>query len=172
MSATVNEDALTDGSYDLTFVDMIRNRAAQAGDVLKISVDTDSAFIDVESVRYTVSPQDVRRSQIRLPDLIARHIPTETKLLANYPNPFNPETWIPFHLAKDALVTVAIYDAPGRRIRFIEVGHRPAAAYASKERAVYWDGRNDFGEQIASGVYFYSLTAGAYTETRKMVILK
>ncbi len=96
----------------------------------------------------------------------------ETKLLPNYPNPFNPDTWIPYQLSQASTVTVKIYDATGSLVRTIEVGHKPVGYYLSRERAVYWDGRNQNGEQISSGVYFYTLTAGDYTQTRRMVILK
>ena len=98
--------------------------------------------------------------------------PDRTELLANYPNPFNPETWIPYRLAEDAFVTLTIYDTAGRVVRTIEVGHRVAAIYEGRSKAIYYDGRNDFGEQVASGVYFYTLTAGDYSATRKMLILK
>ena len=98
--------------------------------------------------------------------------PDKTQLLANYPNPFNPETWIPYRLAEDALVTLTIYDLSGRVVRTLTVGHRIAAAYESRSKAIYWDGRNVLGEQVASGVYFYHLSAGDYSATRRMIILK
>ncbi len=93
-------------------------------------------------------------------------------LLPNYPNPFNLETWIPYRLAEDAFVTLTIYDQSGRVVRTLEVGHRVAAFYESQSQAIYWDGRNDFGEQVASSVYFYHLSAGDYSATRKMLIIK
>jgi hypothetical protein len=99
-------------------------------------------------------------------------IPEQTELLANYPNPFNPETWIPYRLAKDAFVTLTIYNTRGTVVRTIQVGHQPAAVYESRDKAIYWDGRNNSGERVASGIYFYRFTAGDYTATRKMVILK
>ena len=114
----------------------------------------------------------VKRSLIQLPELVAYEIPAETRLLANYPNPFNPETWIPYRLAEDAFVTLTIYDLRGRVVRTLEVGHQVAAVYESRSKAVYWDGRNNVGEQVASGVYFYHLSAGDYSATRKMIILK
>ena len=107
-----------------------------------------------------------------LQQLLASLTPTETELLANYPNPFNPETWIPYRLAADAYVTLTIYDLNGQIVRTIDVGHRIAAVYENWSKAVYWDGRNGFGERVASGVYFYHLSAGDYSATRKMVILK
>ena len=99
-------------------------------------------------------------------------LPQETVLLANYPNPFNPETWIPYQLAKPAVVRITLYSADGKRVRVLDLGALPAGAYRSKSRAAYWDGRNDLGEPVASGVYFYELTAGDFTATRKMVIRK
>ena len=97
---------------------------------------------------------------------------TKTKLLPNYPNPFNPETWIPFQLANDADVRLKIYDSNGVLIRRLNLGYRPAGFYMDKTKAVYWDGRSETGERVASGVYFYQLHAGDFTSTRRMVILK
>lgn len=95
-----------------------------------------------------------------------------TQLLANYPNPFNPETWLPYQLAKPTDVSVTIYDVRGAVIRHLELGHQAAGIYHSRSRAAYWDGKNVYGEPVASGVYFYTLTAGDFTATRKMLIRK
>lgn len=99
-------------------------------------------------------------------------IPTETALLPNYPNPFNPETWMPYQLAAPAAVTVTIYATDGQVVRTLPLGIQPAGTYHSKERAAYWDGRNRLGEPVASGLYFYTLTAGDMTATRRMLIRK
>ena len=104
--------------------------------------------------------------------LLASLIPEETALLHNYPNPFNPETWIPYQLAESAEVTLTIYDMNGQLVRRLAVGHQAAGMYRSRSRAVYWDGRNTLGEPVASGLYFYTLTAGDFTGTRRMLILK
>ena len=114
----------------------------------------------------------VLRGILFLEQLLASLIPKESTLLPNYPNPFNPETWIPYRLAEDAFVTLTIYDGSGRVVRTLDVGHRTAAFYESRSKAIYWNGRNEFGEQVASGVYFYHLSAGDYSATRKMLILK
>ena len=98
--------------------------------------------------------------------------PPETALLPNYPNPFNPETWIPYHLAQDAAVVLTIYDVRGSVVRELVLGHQPAGVYQSKHRAAYWDGRNESGESVASGVYFYTLTAGDFTATRRLLVIK
>ena len=107
-----------------------------------------------------------------LENLLASLIPEETALLRNYPNPFNPETWIPYQLAESAEVTLTIYDMNGQLVQRLEVGHQAAGMYQSRSRAVYWDGRNQLGESVASGLYFYTLTTGDFTATRRMLILK
>ena len=107
-----------------------------------------------------------------LENLLASLIPEETALLRNYPNPFNPETWIPYQLAESAEVTLTIYDMNGQLIRRLAVGHQAAGMYQSRSRAVYWDGCNQLGEPVASGLYFYTLTTGDFTATRRMLILK
>ena len=98
--------------------------------------------------------------------------PTETVLLPNYPNPFNPETWIPYRLAKPAHVSISIYTADGKLVRTLELGKQFVGIYESRSHAAYWDGRNALGEPVASGVYFYTLTAGDFAATRKMLIRK
>ena len=98
--------------------------------------------------------------------------PETTALLANYPNPFNPETWIPYHLATDAEVQLTIYNVRGDVVRALIFGHQAAGVYERRGRAAYWDGKNAVGEPVASGVYFYTFTAGDFTATRKMLIQK
>ena len=104
--------------------------------------------------------------------LLASLIPEEAALHRNYPNPFNPETWIPYQLAESAEVTLTIYDMNGRLVRRLAVGHQGAGMYQTRSRAVYWDGRNQLGESVASGLYFYTLIAGEFSGTRRMLILK
>ena len=103
---------------------------------------------------------------------VAAPPPKETVLLANYPNPFNPETWIPYQLSEAAEVTVTIHSSDGKLIHTLELGQLPAGLYRTKGRAAYWDGRNALNEPVASGVYFYTLTAGDFKATRKMLIRK
>ena len=113
-----------------------------------------------------------REAIANLQQLLAALIPEETALLHNYPNPFNPETWIPYQLAESAEVTVHIYATNGVLVRTLALGHQVAGIYQSRSRAVYWDGKNEVGESVASGLYFYTLTAGDFTATRKMLIRK
>ncbi len=98
--------------------------------------------------------------------------PKKTALLPNYPNPFNPETWIPYQLAKPAEVTLRIYTANGKIVRRLAIGQQPVGIYQSRSRAAYWDGRNEVGESVASGIYFCTLKAGEFSATRKMLIRK
>ena len=107
-----------------------------------------------------------------LEQLLTALTPKETALLANYPNPFNPETWIPYQLSKPVDVTLTIYDIKGSVVRTLDLGHQRAGVYQNRSRAAYWDGRNAVGEKVASGLYFYTLTAGDFSATRKMLIRK
>ena len=113
-----------------------------------------------------------QRGILFLEQLLAALIPKETTLLANYPNPFNPETWLPYQLAKSADVTLRIYAVDGTVVRTLALGHQSMGIYQDKSRSAYWDGRNKVGEPVASGIYFYTLTAGDFTATRKMLIRK
>jgi len=97
---------------------------------------------------------------------------TETKLLPNYPNPFNPETWFPYQLAEAAHVRIHIYDVAGHPVRTLDLGTKLAGSYLSREQAAYWDGQNNRGEKVSSGIYWYELDTGSFRATRKMVIPK
>ena len=121
-------------------------------------------------MQLTVLERDRLQEQIDL--LIATARPEQTLLLANYPNPFNPETWIPYELATDTDVRITIYNAQGAVIRTLQLGQQSAGYYTDRQRAAYWDGRNALGEKVASGVYFYQLETDEMSTMRKMVILK
>ena len=161
-----------DLDYQATTVDMGTGQAARIGDVLEISAQSAELSIRFDPVRHIVTSDDVERSRIHLPELIAHEIPAKTELLSNYPNPFNPETWIPYGLANDTNVQISIYDISGALVRQLNLGHQRAGNYTQRSRAAYWDGSNGIGEHVASGVYFYTLTAGHFTATRKMLVGK
>ena len=158
--------------YQLTDVDLQTGHAAMIGDILEISAQSSNPLVGVEPLQYTVTAEDVRQGLIQLPALVAYEIPAETALLHNYPNPFNPETWIPYQLAHAADVTLTIYDTKGALVRQLDLGYQQAGYYTDRARAAYWDGRNNLGEAVGSGIYFYQLRAADYSITRKMVILK
>ena len=107
-----------------------------------------------------------------LEGLLAALTPKETTLLPNYPNPFNPETWIPYHLARETEVSIMIYDTKGTLVRRLALGNQSAGYYAERGKAAYWDGRNEDGEAVASGIYIYQFRAGDYAASRRMVIVK
>ena len=133
---------------------------------------TDVKYWLTQAQQVNLTDATSQRGILMLQQLLTAFIPKETSLLPNYPNPFNPETWIPYQLATPAEVSLYIYAVDGKLIRRLALGHQPAGMYQSKNRAVYWDGRNQVGEPVASGVYFYTLTAGDFTATRRMLILK
>ena len=95
-----------------------------------------------------------------------------TALLQNFPNPFNPETWLPYRLAADAPVTLRIYNVKGQLMRELNLGVQKAGGYLTRETAAYWDGRDHVGETVSNGIYFYTLHAAPFQATRRMLILK
>ena len=99
-------------------------------------------------------------------------MPLASGLGQNYPNPFNPETWIPYQIREEAEVGIAIYNARGDLIRNFNLGLKPVGYYTTSDKSVYWDGRNNGGEDVASGIYFYRLIAGSQTEIKKMIIIR
>ena len=125
-----------------------------------------------QAQKITLTDPDYKRGITVLEQLHKALIPKTTALLPNFPNPFNPETWIPYHLAKDADVTLHIYAMNGTLVQTLKLGHQAAGMYQSRSRAAYWDGKNEFGEPVASGVYFSTLTASDFSATRKMLIRK
>ena len=174
VSAASREDVNGDGVvniFDLTLVAQGIGKAA-APPVQGIDSSTieswiaEARLVDDGSIAFR---QGIANLQNLLASLI---IPQETALHPNYPNPFNPETWIPYQLAVPAEVALTIYDMNGGTVRRFEMGHQAAGAYQSRSRAAYWDGRNGRGESVASGLYFYTLRAGEFTATRKMLIRK
>ena len=147
------------------------NGAAPAADVANLSPETIQGWIDIAQVEDDGSAI-FDLGIANLERLLAATVPSQTKLLLNYPNPFNPETWIPYQLATATDVSVSIYSVNGTLVRTLALGHQAAGVYQSKSQAAYWDGRNEFGEQVASGVYFYTLTAGDFSATGKMLVRK
>ena len=136
-----------------------------------VQIDRLQEQIDLLIASNDRSP-DTMRLLIYLQQLIATARPEKTQLLANYPNPFNPETWIPYELATDTDVRITIYNTQGVVIRTLALGHQSAGYYTGRDRAAYWDGRNALGEQVASGIYFYQFETDEMSSMRKMVILK
>ena len=162
-SADVNEDGIVN-IVDLVRVAGALNNAAAAplldpqAEALLTVTDVQQWLIQAQ--QFALTDATSQRGIHFLEQLLATLTPKETALLPNYPNPFNPETWIPYQLAKPAKVRISIYAADGRLVRNLNLGHQPIGIYKSRSRAVYWDGRNERSEPVASGVYFYTLTGG------------
>ncbi len=151
--------------------DLARRSVVQVGDLVELRVIGPDGNIELETLKVKVNPEHLANAVLHLKlDEIGK--PTRNLLLQNYPNPFNPETWIPYQLSEDSPISVSIYDTSGRLVRTLPLGFQSAGFYNSPERAAYWDGRNATGEPVASGIYFYQLTAPAFLQTRRLVIIK
>jgi len=139
------------------------------------TVETESQLLTriiAELENLSLTPEQKHVLEQLKPLIGWQPLPSHTTLLQNYPNPFNPETWFPYKLAQDSYVTIRIYNTKCQLIRMLHLGNQKAGIYMTKEKAAYWDGRDSFGEKIASGVYYYTLQAGELKSTRKMVIMK
>ena len=164
-------DVVEVGRLHAVWADMNRQMVAAVGDTLIIEVRGGSGEL-IRTLHHKLDARDIRRAftELRLtPDDM---IPITTALLPNYPNPFNPETWMPYQLAIDTHAAIRIYTPTGTLVRDFELGFQGAGFYVGKSRAAYWGGRNNGGEPVASGTYFYQLITLESTTTRKMVILK
>ncbi len=166
LSASVEGDYFAAATADLS-----RRSVVQRGDVIELHVIGPDGNVELQTVRLKVTSEHLANAvlSVRL-DGIGK--PEGDLLLQNYPNPFNPETWIPYQLAKDSPVSVSIYDRTGVLIRTMSLGMQSAGFYNSRARAAYWDGRNDAGERVASGLYFYQLRTPTFHQTRRLVITK
>ena len=175
-SADVNEDGVVD-IIDLVLVAGAIGNTADAPSVwsrdLKVvptRIEVQQWLTQAQSINLTDGT--LRRGIFILEQLLAVLTPKETVLLPNYPNPFNPETWIPYQLAAPAEVKISIHASDGKLVRTLDLGHQPIGVYHHRNRAAYWDGKNAQGEPVASGVYYYTLSAGKFSTTRKMLIRK
>ena len=166
--------------FAAAFADLNRQNVVQIGDRLEVVVRNRAGEIVSDTLTYrktkssvseanTVTAKAIRQAFLPL-TLKNVEIPRQSLLLQNYPNPFNPETWIPYQIREPAEVAIRIYDATGRLVRTLSLGYRKAGFYLG--HAAYWNGHNDAGEKVSSGVYFYQLQAGDFNATRKMVIVK
>ncbi len=166
MTTSVQGDYFAAATADLT-----RRSVVQVGDVVELRVIGPEGNVESQTLSLKVTPEHLANAVLSVTlDGIGK--PNENQLLQNYPNPFNPETWIPYQLSEDSPVSVSIYDTTGKLIRTLSLGFQSAGFYNSRERAAYWDGRNELGERVASGVYFYQLTTPSFQQTRRLVILK
>ena len=174
-----NPDVNRDGVVNILDLLLVVNELNSGSDaaptyahqIAKLDRSMVQLWID-QAKQLTNRDATVEKGIETLEQLLTFLMPTKTRLLENYPNPFNPETWIPYQLAVDADVTITIYDVRGNLIRTLDLGHQPAGTYSGRSSAAYWDGRNDSGESVASGLYFYTLSAGDFSATGKMLLRK
>ncbi|MCH8295622.1 T9SS type A sorting domain-containing protein [Candidatus Poribacteria bacterium] len=150
---------------------MNRNSVVEVGDKLEVTVRDKTGERASDSFLYPITPEVIRQAVLPI-TLKGIGKPQDNLLLQNYPNPFNPETWIPYQLQQPTQVVIHIYDTQGGLVRTLNIGQRDAGFYQSRTRAAYWDGRNDTGERVSSGSYFYHFQAGDFSATKKMIILK
>ena len=176
-NADLNGDGVV-SILDLVFIAGFLNATAAAPSAWYLAPDSTLTYAQIQEwlmqARQLASTDTVSQRGIALLEnlLAVLETPKETALLPNYPNPFNPETWIPYQLAAPADVTLRIYSVTGTVVRTLKLGYQPIGTYQDRNRAAYWNGKNEQGEPVASGLYFYTLTAGDFTATRKMSIRK
>ena len=160
------------GRFTLGYADLSRTPVVQVGDTLRLTLTDIASGKPIGKIDHIITADDIRKAYTTFYLTFDSIAPMGTRLLQNYPNPFNPETWIPYQLASNADVSIIIYDQLGKRIRTISLGNQAAGSYLSKGRAAYWDGRNEHGELVSSGLYFYQLQAGDFTSVKPMTTLK
>ena len=176
IAADVNGDGVVN-IIDLTLVAGAFGNTAAAPEIWSRPPESIPTIAEVgawlhQAQQINLTDPAFQRGILMLEQLLSALTSKETSLLPNYPNPFNPETWIPYQLAEPSDVSISIYAADGKLVRRLELGHQSVDVYESRSRAAYWDGRNALGEPVASGVYFYTLTAGDFTATWKLLIRK
>ena len=154
------------------WADLNRKSVVEAGDKLKIALYDERGTIVSGPFERTVATTDIRDAFMNLELRVGDVQPQDMILAQNFPNPFNPETWIPYQLNKATEVTIQIYNVSGHLVRTLDLGWQPTGSYMTASSAAYWDGRNAVGERVASGIYFYTLQTADFTATRRMVILK
>ena len=166
------ESVESSGYFAAACADLSRKAVIGVGDQVEVAVIDSSGDLVSGPFIHDITMDSIRNAVMDVHLKLGDIIPAESSLLQNYPNPFNPETWIPYHLHDAETVIIRIYTATGQLIKTLDLGHKDAGIYASRSRAGYWDGRNEAGEIVASGIYFYTIQAGEYTATRKMTATK
>ena len=154
------------------WADLNRKSVVEAGDRLKVALYDENGRIVSGPFQRTVTTSDIRNAFLSLQLNVGDVQPQDTLLAQNFPNPFNPETWIPYQLSKATEVKIDIYDVSGHLVRSLDLGWQPTGSYMTPSSAAYWDGKNAVGERVASGIYFYTLQTSDFAATRRMVILK
>ncbi len=169
---TTQKVASEQGQNNAVWADLSYKSVIQAGDKVEIALVDNQGTIVSGPFERTVQTSDIHNAFMSVEMRVGDVRPKETVLGQNFPNPFNPETWIPYQLNQDSNVMIQIYNVSGHTVRTLNLGHQSTGSYMTNATAAYWDGKNDAGEAVSSGIYFYSLKTANFTATRRMVILK
>ena len=170
--ATATEVIDSSGYFAAAWADLNRKAVIEAQDRVEITVMNSSGEIVSGPMVSEITLEDVGNALMNVRLKLGDIIPAKSVLLQNYPNPFNPETWIPYQLKHAAPISIKIYSASGQLVRTLNLGHKDAGVYISRSKAAYWNGKNEVGEKVASGIYLYTIQAGEFGATGKMVIMK
>ena len=160
------------GTFATALVNMNREQVVSADGSLRVSLLDMAGDLILDPISYSIDAEDIRKGYAKLSVRLGDFIPEKNALLQNYPNPFNPETWMPYQLSEASDVVIRIFNSQGQLVRRLQVGQREAGLYLSRERAAYWNGRNEAGEEVSSGIYFYSIEAGGFAATKKLVVTR
>ena len=160
------------GHVSAVWADSNRKSVIEVGDKIEIVLHDEQGTIVSGPFQHKVTTTDIHNAYMSVQMQVGNVRPKETILGQNFPNPFNPETWIPYQLSRDTNVTIKIYDVSGHSVRTLNLGHKSIGSYMTNSTAAYWDGKNGAGEHVSSGIYFYALQTESLSATRRMVILK
>ena len=160
------------GTFATALVNMNREQVVSADGSLRVSLLDMAGDLILDPISYSIDAEDIRKGYAKLSVRLGDFIPEKNALLQNYPNPFNPETWMPYQLSEASDVVIRIFNSQGQLVRRLQVGQREAGLYLSRERAAYWNGRNEAGEGVSSGIYFYSIKVGGFAATKKLIVAR
>jgi len=167
-----SENVDASGYFSTAWGDLNRKAVVKSGDKIEVALTDSSGQLASGPFVYTISQNEIGNAILNVPMKLGKIMPKATALLQNFPNPFNPETWIPFQLIKASDVTITIFNTGGNLVRTLELGRKDPGVYASQINAAHWDGKNDLGETVSSGIYFYNIKAGDFSATKKMIVKK
>ena len=171
--AVATEDVTSNKRHvSAVWADLNLKSVIEVGDKIEIVLHDEQGTIVSGPFQHKVTTTDIHNAYMSVQMQVGNVIPQETILGQNFPNPFNPETWIPYQLSRDTNVTIQIYNVSGHSVRTLNLGHKSIGSYMTSSTAAYWDGKNGTGEHVSSGIYFYALQTESFSATRRMVILK
>ncbi|MBD3184154.1 T9SS type A sorting domain-containing protein [Candidatus Poribacteria bacterium] len=167
----ISDSVASSGIFTVATADLNRGSVVEANDKLEIVIKDASGSV-VSEYTSVINPVDIRKAHLNIPLKLDSMVPNNYALFQNYPNPFNPETWIPYQLPEASDVTIRIFNDNGKLVRTLKMGEQPAGTYMTKGKSAFWNGLNDAGETVGSGVYFYQLQADEFSTVKKMIVQK